>query len=751
MTPAAHASGLPARIGPYDVIQLLGEGGMGIVYEAEETQPVRRRVALKVVRAGIDSRDILARFDAERRALAVMTHPGIARVLQAGSTDDGQPYFAMELVRGLPITGYCDQRRLSIRDRLTLFIDVCKAVQHAHQKGVIHRDLKPSNILVADEDGRPQPKIIDFGIAKAVGPQPADAAFRTQGGIALGTVAYMSPEQADASAPDVDTRADIYSLGVVLYELLTGTLPADPTADGMYSFLARLVAGETNPPTPSTRLSTREQQRAEIARRRRTEPSRLKRDVRGDLDWIVMKAMHPDRTQRYETATALAADLRRHLADEPVTARPPTTHDRLTKFVRRHRVGVVAGAVVATSLVASAVVATVGLVRARDAERTARQERDAAEQVTTFLVDLFRVSDPGESRGTTLTAREILDRGTRRVTTELTAQPALQSRMMQVLGTVNSSLGEYTRARTLLEEVLRIRERELGPDDPLVAQTLVALGEVARSRGEHDEAERHFTRALRIQRQLFGAEHVEVATTMSQLAATRVRQGRAAEAESLYRIVLSMDVRVRAPDDPRIAKDMRGLAAVYYTQKRWAQAESLWERTLAVQERALGTQSPDVANTLNNLGALHWQRGDYAEALPYYLRARPILEQAYGPEHPLAVNVVNNLAEVEWKLGRRAVADTLFRRALVLKERVLAPDNPSIATTLNGLAGLRRDEGRFAEAESLYVRALTIRERALGPQAPDVAETLRDYAAMLRLANRDGEAALLERRAAAIR
>jgi len=740
----------PERIGPYTILSVLGEGGMGVVYEAEETAPVRRRVALKVVRGGQASADVLARFDAERRALAVMDHPGIAKVLNAGSTAQGEPYFAMEIVRGPPITDYCDARRLSIRDRLLLFIEVCHAVQHAHQKGVIHRDLKPSNVLVAEQDGEPHPKVIDFGIAKALGPQTEDS-LRTMSGTAVGTAAYMSPEQADAGATDVDTRADVYSLGVMLYELLTGHLPLDPSAVGLHVFMARLAAGESLVPTPSVRLTTSGHHRKAVAHSRRTDPGHLVSAVRGDLDWVVMKAMHPQRQLRYETANALAADLRRHLANEPVSAGPPSTRYRLAKFIRRHRTGVVAAGVVTVAVIASAVTATIAFVRASRAERVAAREAEAARQVTDFLVDLFRVSDPGEARGNTLTAREILDRGTQRITGELAGQPELQTRLLQTIGTVHAALGQYEPARQLLENALRTREREAGPNDPGVAETLNALGDLARARGDHEAAERYFQRALAIRLVAYGPEHVTVATTLGMLAALRVRQGRAAEAESLYVRVLALDRLVRRPDDPRIARDMRGLAAVYWSQRRYASAESLWKATLAFQERTLGSDHPDVGSTLNNLGTVNYSTGRYAEALPYYTRALPIMETSLGPSHPTTASVLNNLAEVSWKLGRFPQADSLFRRALAVKEATLAPTNPGLAVTLNGLAGLLRDQGRYAEAEPLYRRALRIREQALGTAHPDVSETLRDYATLLRRSGRTGEAAQLERRASSMK
>lgn len=720
---------------------------MGVVYEAEETVPVRRRVALKLVRKGLDdAREVLARFDAERRALAVMSHPGIARVLQAGSTDDGEPYFAMELVRGLPLTEFCDTKRLAVRERLQLFIGICEAVQHAHQKGVIHRDLKPSNILVTDEDGTPQPKIIDFGIAKALGPPPADAA-RTLAGFAMGTVAYMSPEQASTTAIDVDTRADIYSLGVMLYELLVGALPHDPAQVGVFEFLARLASGDTMPPTPSAGLSTVLAQSDAIAERRRTDLRHLQRALRGDLDWITMKAMHPDRVLRYETANGLAADLRRHLSNEPVAARPPSTRYRLEKFVRRHRMGVIVAGVASVLVTVSSVVATVGFVRARRAEQLAAEEAAAATQVADFMVDLFRQSDPNVQRRQNMTALALLEQGIRRVKMDLASQPLLQARLMQTMGTVETSLGKFAEARELLDAVLRTRERLLGADHPLVGETLTSLGELTRERGELDEAEQYLTRALAIREEALGPHNVDVATTMSMLAVLRVRQTRLAEAESLYQRVLAIDALVREPNDARTLRDMRGLAAVYRAMDRKVEADSLWRLVLQRQEQSLGADHPDVGSTLNNLGTLAYFDGQYEEAARYYARSRPIIEKAFGRDHPQTSGVINNQGEVLWKLKRYAEAEPLLRQALAIKERVYTPPHASIGISLNGLAGVLRDSGRPSEAEPLYQRALVIREQGSNPT--DLAETLRDYAVLLRATGRGAQAAAFERRASA--
>ncbi len=736
---------LPGQIGPYRILQVLGEGGMGVVYEAEETGPVRRRVAVKVMRAGLNSREVVARFETERQALAVMNHPGIARVLGVGATSDGQPYFAMELVRGLPITSYCDTHRLSIDQRIELFIAVCHAVQHAHQKGVTHRDLKPTNILVTEQDGAAQPKIIDFGIAKALGQQLTDLTLVTLSGHAMGTAAYMSPEQADPSGVDTDTRADIYSLGVLLYELLVGELPLDPEAVGLHLFLARLAAGMANPPTPSSRLQTNRQRASASASTRGTDPEKLRRRLRGDLDWIVMKAMAPERARRYDTANGLALDLRRFLNDEPVLARPPSVPYWVGKFMRRHRMGVAVGLVATVAVLAATVVATVGFVRASRAERVAAQQAQAAMAVTSFLVDLFRDADPAQAGSSPVTALDVLNRGAARARTELIDQPLHQALLLHTLGTTYASLSLFTPARELLQDALRVRERELGANHPSLVEVLIALGDAAREHGDLEEAGRHYDRGLALARGASTRDDLHVATALAGLGGLRIRQGQYAVAESLYRELVALDPLVRAPDDPRIGRNLRNLGTAIYQQERYAEAESLFYRALAVQEAMFGRDHMDVASTLTNLGALHYMQERYADAEGMYRDALAIYVERLGADHNLVANVHNNLGEAAWKLGRPTEAESRFRDALAIKERILAPNSTSIGNTLHAFAGLLRDQQRYREAEPFYRRALEIRLRAYPADHQDVQATRRDYAELLRRMGRPAEAEQLVR------
>jgi eukaryotic-like serine/threonine-protein kinase len=728
----------PEMIGPYRVLGVLGEGGMGMVYEAAETGPVRRRVALKIVRAGLNSREVLARFALERQALALMNHDGIAKVFHAGETARGEPYFAMELVHGLPITEYCDSRRLDARQRLELFCTVCHAVQHAHQKGVIHRDLKPSNIIVTEQDGVARAKVIDFGIAKALSAPLTDFTLVSRLGEPLGTAMYMSPEQAESSGLDVDTRTDIYSLGVILFELLVGEPPMAPRGEAIHLFMARLASRRTDPPMPSMRLTTLGTGRDAVAYARHTDLETLRRQLRGDIDWIVVKALDPDRARRYESAAAFAADIGRHLVNEPVTARAPSTEYRIRKFVLRHRIAVPVGALAMIAIATSASFAVAGMLRARHAEQVAREEAAAARGVTDFLVGLF-TPVPGDVTGDQLTARQLLDRGARRASHDLAAQPLVRGRILQTVGTAYGELGLYDDARNQLDEALAARTRALGPTSLPVAETELSLADVTASHGDLTAAEGHYARAMAIRESLLGPDHSLVARVAYGLGALRWQQGRLEEADALYGRALRIDER-STTDSAELARDLMGLGIVYWQRKSFARAETLMKRSVAVQERHFGPDHTEVAKSLNNLGGLYWSLQRYADALPLYERVRRTFERTLDPSHPNVAMIYNNLAETYWKLGRFDESEPLFRRALAMKEQRLAPGNPSLAVTLNGLASLLRDEGKFPEAEAAYRRALDIRVRALGRTNGDVLESSADLAEMLRSRGRVREA-----------
>jgi serine/threonine protein kinase len=417
---AMAGAGAETVIGPYRLRERVGVGGMGEVWAAEQEKPFRRKVALKILKAGMDTAEVIARFEAERQALAIMDHPCIATVYDAGSTPSGRPYFAMEFVQGIPITEYCDRHKLDTRERLKLFMQLCDGVQHAHQKAVIHRDLKPSNVLVTEIDNKPVPKIIDFGVAKATSQRLTEKTMFTHLGQLIGTPEYMSPEQAELTGEDIDTRTDVYSLGVILYELLAGALPFDSKElrEAGFEGIRRIVR-DKEPPKPSTRVTTLGEKSAIAAQSRHTDPGNLSSQLRGDLDWIVMKALAKDRMRRYASAADLAADIERHLNRQPVLAGPPSKAYRMKKFVARHRVGVAAAVVVAFALILGIVGMTVGLFRAIKAERVAREEAETSSRVSQFLEDLFAVSDPGEAQGNTITAREILDTGAEKIDREL--------------------------------------------------------------------------------------------------------------------------------------------------------------------------------------------------------------------------------------------------------------------------------------------------------------------------------------------
>jgi serine/threonine protein kinase/tetratricopeptide (TPR) repeat protein len=749
---AVSTHDLPDRIGPYKILDFLGEGGMGAVYLAEQEQPIRRKVALKVVKLGMDTKEVIARFESERQALAMMNHPNIAQVHDAGTTERGASYFVMEHVAGIPITDYCDKHRLSTRERLEIFIPVCQAIQHAHQKGIIHRDIKPSNVLVALQDGKPVPKIIDFGIAKATNQRLTEKTVFTQQGYLIGTPEYMSPEQAEMTGLDVDTTTDIYSLGVLLYQLLVGALPFDAGTlrHAGYDEIRRMIR-EEEPPKPTTRLNSLGQSAKEIAERRRTDVASLAKDLRGDLEWVTMKAMEKDRTRRYASSSELAADIERSLRFEPVLAGPPSSVYRIGRYVRRHRGGVIAAAVVLVAIFIGTAGITIGLLRAVRAEKKAVEEAATAKRVSDFLVDLFKVSDPSKAKGNTITAREILDRGAKKIEEELAGQPPVQARLMETMGTVYRSLGLYPQAQSMLEKTLKLKRSIYGNADLSVADTLQILGIVYDDQGKYDEAVSLIQKSVDIKSKRLKPDDPELARSLNSLAIVFYDQGKYAEAEPLLERSLAIKEKAERLDDADVANTLINLGIIKRSERKYEDSEAFLRRALAISEKKLGDEHPDMAAAiLNNLGSLYEDQGRRVEAEPLYLRSLAIWEKILGPNHPDVAIALHNLANLYRNLGKYAQAEPLYLRSLAIWEKTLGPDHPYVGDSLRERANLYRDQGKYAAAEPLYIRSLQILEKSLDENHPDVMETLENYILLLKKTNRAEEALKLDNRLKAI-
>jgi len=701
--PAAPFAERPGTvIAGYKLLQQIGEGGFGSGFMAEQSRPVQRKVSLKIIKLGMDTKHVVARFEQERQALTLMDHANIAKVLDAGATSTGRPYFVMELCKGDPITTYCDANNLTIGERLTLFEQVCNAVQHAHHKGVIHRDIKPSNVLVSTQDGRPFAKVIDFGIAKAINSRLTEKTLFTEHRQFIGTPEYMSPEQSEGSL-DVDTRSDVYSLGVLLYELLTGATPFDSARlrSAAYAEIQRIIR-EVEPPAPSTRLSQSRGLLAAAAAHRRSEPSKLGTIIRGELDWIVMKALDKDLARRSETPNDLAVDVQRYLDGEAVRAAPPSTAYRLRTFVRRHRGPVIASMLLGATLLLGIIGTSIGLVRAERERNAAQASQREAETITTFLSEMLAAVSP-EERGRTVSMRAVLDEASGRITTRLEGLPSAEARLRRTIAQAYRGLGELESANDHLEAALYIRRRELGERHPDTVTALADLAGFRQEQGRYDEAERLAKEALAA---WTGDEaHLIPLGIRNNLAQTYVRQGLLPEAivqqratvegmrrtlgataeETLGSTVNLATMLLERGDAESLAESERLLVRVTSDWKDAHGADDPGALFAGSQLVVLGDDHPVTARTQSSLGVVLDRLGRTDEARTLYESAWKTLHAKLGESHHDTVSAAVNLLDCYEGLGWPESARTMLPR-LIAGIKVVAHQPRACAGTLNTCA-----------------------------------------------------------------
>jgi eukaryotic-like serine/threonine-protein kinase len=718
--------GSPGALGPYLLSRRIGEGGMGEVWLAEQREPIRRMVALKIIKPGMDSKQVIARFEVERQALALMSHPHVAKVFDAGLSADGRPYFVMEYVPGVAVTEYCDRQKLPIRERLELFIQACEAVRHAHQKGIIHRDIKPSNVLVCRENDRAAVKVIDFGVAKAMGQKLTDRTLYTELGMAIGTPEYMSPEQAGMTDLDVDTRADIYSLGVVLYELLVGALPFDPKELRKAGNLEMLrIIREVEPPRPSTRIQSLGATGEEVARRRMTDLPTLTRLLSSELEWITLKALEKDPARRYPSASEFASDVRRYLDHEAVQARPQTVWYRTRKFVRRNRLPVAAAAALLLSLLAGLAVSTALYFQAAAARDRARREAAKAQAINSFLQETIGSPEPGK-QGRQVLVVDALQRAAAKADASFSDQPEVRAELHRSIGGVFDHLGMADQVEREILKVLEYDRKTLGENARDTLETLIWLGTTRFEAHRYEEAIQDFTKALERGRAAFGVEDTTTIEAMHLLGNVYNLSGRQQEAEPLILEALRLRERVSGPEHFLTARTHMSLAELYTYSLRFDQAEKEWRRAIDILMKRVGEVHWMTLRSQEELADVYIREGRLDLAEPLARRTLEVCRRELGEMHTETGVASGVVASLDVERGNFAEAEAIVRDQ-VARHRQSDMGDKTLPFALQRLAGVLAREGKD-ESKEIGAQAVAAAVEAYGEPHRAVADALRTYA-----------------------